>query len=162
MNDSSLNCSLVCPSPKPEVLEQREIEIVHVRSAQSVASHAAERSGGGLRERSRVEPLRDAVSASAGVADEIGAIGAEAVVQSAKIGRGDGQREPSLPGVDPVHLPAADQRLFHPGRITRDMFTVSKREVVDEAADQPMIDVEVGEAMIALGILVVRGIPASR
>ena len=74
LNDSSLNCSCRLSESQSEVFEQREIEIVHVRSAQSVASHAAERSGGRLRECGGVEPLGDGVPAGVRVADEVGSI----------------------------------------------------------------------------------------
>ena len=33
---------------------------------------------------------------------------------------------------------------------------VAERQVVDEAADEPMVDVEVGQAVVALGIVVVQ------
>ena len=75
--------------------------------------------------------------------------------EPAEIRGGDSHREAVLPRVDPIDLPAADKRFFNAARITGDLLAVAKRQVVDEAADQPMVDVEVRQAMIALGIVVV-------
>ena len=67
-----------------------------------------------------------------------------------------GDREPPLPGVDAVQLPATDHRVFHPGRVTRDPLAAADRQVVDEAAHETVIHVEVRQAVIALRILVVQ------
>ena len=69
-----------------EVLEQREIEVVDAGAAQDVASGVAELPESRLREGGRVEPLFDAlVESDVRIADEVGAIGTERVVQSAEI-----------------------------------------------------------------------------
>ncbi len=51
---------------------------------------------------------------------------------------------------------------FSAGGVAGVLLAVAERQVVDEAADQPMVDVEVREPVVALGIVVVRGSPASR
>ena len=76
--------------------------------------------------------------------------------------RRDGDREPPLERGDAVDLPAADQRVLHAGRVAGDLLPLAERQVVDEAADEPVIDVEVREPAIELRIGCCSGGPASR
>ena len=62
---------------------------------------------------------------------------------------------PLLPGVDAVQLPAADDRVLHAGRVAGELLAAAERQVVDEAAHETVIDVEVRQAVVALRIVVV-------
>ena len=95
------------------------------------------------------------------IPDQIGAVGAEGVVEPAEVGGGDRDREPVLPGVDAVDLPAPDHRVLQAGRVARELLTVAEGQVVDEAADESMVDIEIGQSIIALGVVVVeKALPA--
>ena len=155
LNDSSRNCSRT-PRVDREVLEQREIQVVHSGSTFRVPSKRAVRPRRRLRERRRVEPPAHRPLASVRVSDQIGAVGASGVVEPARIGGRDRQREPALPRVDAVDLPSADHRVLHAGGVARELLTAAEREVVDEAADQPMIDIEVRETVVAFRVVIVQ------
>src|SRR5688572_26665 len=138
-----------------EVLEHREVQIVDPWTAFGVASQIAESTLGGLLERRCIEPPRDRALVYARIPDEIRAIGALRVVEASEVCGGDRDRETVLPGVDAVHLPAADDRIRQPGRAAGELLATAERQVVDEAADETVIDVEVRQAVVALGIVVV-------
>ena len=146
-----------------EVLEQREIQIVHARSAFGVPSERAERAGRRLREGRGVEPaahrplarrsdLRPE-SARFVPAVSFSPPGSAAVIVSGN---------PRCQRVDAVDLPSADHRILHPGSVARELLAAAERQVVDEAADQPMIDVEVREPVSHAPDRDCSGSPASR
>ena len=113
-----------------------------LRPSFGVAPEIAERAGHRLREGGRIEPPGHRLLAGR-IADQIGAVGADGVVEAADVRGHDRQREPALPGIDAVHLPAADHGVLHAGRIGGVLLAVAEGQVVDEAADEPMVDVEV-------------------
>ena len=75
-----------------------------------VAADGSELAEGRLRERGRVEPLLDAriEPGRVRIPDQVGAVGPERIEHAAEILRRHRDREAALPGVDAVHLPAAD------------------------------------------------------
>ena len=154
LNDSRRNCSRT-PLVMREVLEKREIQVVHTGAALGISSEVSERAGRRLCERSRVEPPVHGLLTGIRIAHQVGAVGAERVVEPAEICGRDRERESALPGVDAVDLPAADERVLDARRVAGELLAAAEREVVDEAADEPMVDVEVGQTVVALRVVIV-------
>src|SRR5688572_15592892 len=142
-------------SGENEVLEQRKIKVVHSGTALRVAPERTELSLPRLCKRGRVEPSVYGSLAAVRVANEIRSVRAERVVEPTTIGRRDRQREPALPRVDAIDLPAADDGVLDAGRITGELLAAAERQIVDEAPDEAVIDVEVRQGMVAFGIRVV-------
>ena len=161
LNDSSRNCSRT-PPVSAKFLNSARSRLFTPGPRSVFRPRVAERAGRRLREGGGVEPAVDAPLAGVRIADQIGAVGAERVVEAAEIGGGDREREAVLPGVDAVDLPAADHRVLHAGRVAGELLAAAEWQVVDEAADQPMVDIEVRQAVVALRDRGCRGSPASR
>ena len=85
LNDSSRNCSRT-PLCDREILEEREVQVVHPGAALGVSSQVTERAGRWLREGGGVEPPVHGPVAGTRIPHEIGPVGAERVVEPAKIG----------------------------------------------------------------------------
>ena len=64
--------------------------------------------------------------------------------------------KPSLPRVDAVQLPATHDGVLHAGRVAGEALAAADRYVVDKAAHETVIDVEVRQAVVALRIVVVQ------
>src|SRR3954469_5817866 len=147
--------------PEFDVLEHGKVQVVDAGTAFGIASQIAELAQCGLRERRSIEPLRDGALIDLRVTNKIRAVRSEGVVEPAEICRGNRDWEPMLPGVDPIHLPAANQSFLCAGRVARDLAGLAERQVVNKAADQPMIDVEVRQPIVAFRIVIVqKALPA--
>src|SRR6188508_3007830 len=129
-----------------DVLEEREIQVIDPGATLCIAAQIAKLAERRLRKRGCVEPLGDCSLIDGGIADKIRPVRSERVVQSAKISGGNSERESMLPGVDSVQLPPAYQRLLRAGRIARNLPAFPEGQVVNEAADESMIDVEVRQS----------------
>src|SRR4051812_6675871 len=141
-----------------DVLEERHVPVIDAGPAQRVAPDGAETAGSRLGERRRVEPCLLARAESAGirVTHQIGAGRAEAVVEATGVVRLDRNRESALERRNAVALPAADDRVLHAARVPAEFLAAAERKVVDEAPDQPVIDVEIGSSAIRFGVVVVQ------
>ena len=113
LNDSSRNCSRV-PFPSSKFLNSARSRLLTSGPAQGVASRRAEAPGGRLRERRRVEPLRrwSGCRRRDRRRDRRGSV-PNVSLSPPRSAACDGDREAALPGVDAVHLPAADHRVLH-------------------------------------------------
>src|SRR5262249_31748506 len=139
-----------------KVLEHGQIEVVDARRPQDVATGTAKDARRRLRKGALVEPRGDGSSGPAvRVADEVRPVGPEGVEEAAGVSRRDRDRESFLDRGDPVHLPAANNRVRRFVEVGAVALAAPEGQVINEAGYQAMIDVEVRQPPITLRIVIV-------
>src|ERR1700759_145559 len=78
-----------------------------------------------------------------------------AVEGSVDVARRDAVREPGLEGSDTGRFPSADQQIGRAVDTGSKLLSAAKRQIVDVGCDKPLVDVEVGQAIVQLGTVIV-------